>query len=65
MARRRQRPGLRTPELPDALLLDSEGLSAAATGDLRVRAEISLAERLARIVQEKSVKAAVSTSRRW
>ncbi len=46
MARRRQRPGLRAPEFPDALLLDSEGLSAAATGDLRVRAEMSLAERL-------------------
>ena len=46
MARRRQRQGLRARELPDALLLDSQGLSAAAAGDVRVRAELSLAERL-------------------
>lgn len=46
MARRGQRQRLRAPALPDALLLDSEGLSAAATGDARVRAELSLAERL-------------------
>jgi len=43
MARRR---GLRPLVLPDAVLLDSEGLSAAAAGSARVRAELVLAERL-------------------
>ena len=46
MARRRQRQGLKTRVLPDALLLDSEGLSAAAVGHVRVRAELAIAERL-------------------
>lgn len=43
MARRRERRQL---TLPDAVLLDSEGLSAAAAGSARVRAELILAERL-------------------
>jgi len=43
LARRR---GLRPLVLPDAVLLDSEGLSAAAAGSARVRAELALAERL-------------------
>jgi predicted nucleic acid-binding protein len=55
MARRRQRWGLRDPELPDALLLDSEGLSAAAVGDIRVRAELALAERLGASVHVSAV----------
>ena len=37
MARRRQRRQL-AGEVPDAVLLDSEGLSAGAQGDARVRA---------------------------
>lgn len=46
MARRRPRRTLRPLVLPDAVLLDSEGLSAAARGDARARAELTLAERL-------------------
>jgi predicted nucleic acid-binding protein len=43
MARRRERRQL---ILPDAVLLDAEGLSAAAAGSARVRAELIVAERL-------------------
>jgi predicted nucleic acid-binding protein len=43
MARRRERRQL---ILPDAVLLGSEGLGAAAAGSARVRAELILAERL-------------------
>jgi predicted nucleic acid-binding protein len=46
VARRRPRRTLRPLVLPDAVLLDSEGLSAAARGDARARAELALAERL-------------------
>lgn len=46
MARRRSRRTLKPLVLPDAVLLDSEGLSAAARGDARPRAELALAERL-------------------
>jgi predicted nucleic acid-binding protein len=43
MARRR---GSKPLTLPDAIVLDAEGLSAAAAGSPRVRAELALAERL-------------------
>jgi hypothetical protein len=43
VARRRRSKSL---TLPDAVVLDAEGLSAAAAGSQRVRAELALAERL-------------------
>jgi predicted nucleic acid-binding protein len=46
---------LRALVLPDAVLLDSEGLSAAATGHVRVRAELALAERLGASVHVSAV----------
>jgi predicted nucleic acid-binding protein len=46
MARRRQPRRLRVAAVPDALVLDSGALSAGAAGDMRVRAELSLAEQL-------------------
>lgn len=46
MARRRQRRQLRPAALPDALILDAGALSGAAAGEIRVRAELSLAEQL-------------------
>lgn len=46
MARRRQRRQLRPAGLPDALILDAGALSGAAAGEVRVRAELSLAEQL-------------------
>jgi hypothetical protein len=46
VARRRPRRTLKPLVLPDAVLLDSEGLSAAARGDARTRAELALAERI-------------------
>jgi predicted nucleic acid-binding protein len=46
VARRRQRRRLRPAALPDALILDAGALSGAAAGELRVRAELSLAEHL-------------------
>lgn len=52
MARRR---GLRPLVLPDAVLLDSEGLSAAAAGSPRVRAELALAERLGAAIHVSAV----------
>jgi predicted nucleic acid-binding protein len=52
MARRRERRQL---ILPDAVLLDSEGLSAAAAGSARVRAELILAERLGASVHVSAV----------
>jgi predicted nucleic acid-binding protein len=50
---RRQR--LRPLVLPDAVLLDSEGLSAAAAGSPRVRAELALAERLGATIHVSAV----------
>jgi predicted nucleic acid-binding protein len=41
--------------LADAVLLDSEGLSAAAAGSPRVRAELALAERLGASVHVSAV----------
>ena len=52
MARRRERRQL---ILPDAVLLDSEGLSAAAAGSAGVRAELILAERLGASVHVSAV----------
>jgi predicted nucleic acid-binding protein len=46
VARRRQRGQLKPSGLPDAVVLDSSALSGAAVGDLRVRAELALAEQL-------------------
>jgi predicted nucleic acid-binding protein len=43
VARRR---GSKPLTLPDAVVLDAEGLSAAAAGSARVRAELAIAERL-------------------
>ena len=54
MARRRRRRQL-TGEVPDAVLLDSEGLSAGAQGDARVRAELTVAEQLGARVHVSSV----------
>lgn len=53
MARRRQRQ--LAGEVPDAVLLDSEGLSAGAQGDARVRAELTVAEQLGARVHVSSV----------
>jgi predicted nucleic acid-binding protein len=52
MARHRERRQL---ILPDAVVLDSEGLSAAAAGSARVRAELILAERLGASVHVSAV----------
>lgn len=46
MARRRQRRQLRPAGIPDAVALDSGALSGAAAGNVRVRAELALAEQL-------------------
>lgn len=54
MARRRQSRQL-TGEVPDAVLLDSEGLSAGAQGNARVRAELTVAEQLGTRVYVSSV----------
>ncbi len=46
MARRRSRRQLRVLTVPDHVLLDSEGLNGATANNLRVRAELVMAERL-------------------
>ena len=46
MARRRQRRQLRSAALPDAVILDAGALTGASAGEVRVRAELSLAEQL-------------------
>lgn len=46
MARRRQRGRLRAPAVPDAVVLDSGAVTAGAQGDVRVRAELTLAEQI-------------------
>jgi predicted nucleic acid-binding protein len=46
VARRRQRGRLKPSGLPDAVVLDASAVSGAAVGDLRVRAELALAEQL-------------------
>ena len=43
---RRQRRRLRPTTLPDAVLLDATALSQAAHGDVRVRAELAIAEQI-------------------
>lgn len=55
MARRRQRRQLRSRGIPDAVALDSGALSAAAAGDPRTRAELTLAEELGVEVHVSSV----------
>ncbi len=55
MARRRQRRQLRTGAVPDAVVLDSGALVGAAAGQVRVRAELSLAEQLGVEVHVSSV----------
>ncbi len=55
MARRRPRRQLRPAEIPAAVLLDSSALSGAANGQVRVRAELSLAEELGVAVHVSSV----------
>ena len=55
MARRRRARLLSGRGLPDALVLDSGPLSAAAGGEVRVRAELSLAEQLGVEVHMSSV----------
>ena len=55
MARRRQPRRLRVAAVPDAVVLDSGALSAGAQGDVRVRAELSLAEQLGARVHVSSV----------
>ena len=55
MARRRQSRQLRGRSLADAVVLDSGALSKAAAGDLRVRAELSIAEQLGADVHVSSV----------
>jgi predicted nucleic acid-binding protein len=54
VARRRQSRHL-TGEVPDAVLLDSEALSAGAQGDARVRAELTVAEQMGTRVHVSSV----------
>ena len=46
MARRRRSRRLSTFAVPDAIVLDSGAVSAAAEGDVRVRAELSVAEEI-------------------
>jgi predicted nucleic acid-binding protein len=55
VARRRQPRRLRTAPVPDAVVLDSGALSAAAEGHIRVRAELTLAEQLGADVHVSSV----------
>lgn len=55
MARRRQPRRLRVAAVPDAVVLDSGALSAGAQGDVRVRAELSVAEQLGARVHVSSV----------
>jgi len=56
VARRRQQPRqLRGRPLADAVVLDSGALSKAAAGDVRVRAELAVAEQLGAGVHVSSV----------
>jgi len=55
VARRRQRRQLRPSGIPDAVVLDSGALSGAAAGEVRVRAELTLAEQLGVEVHASSV----------
>ena len=55
MARRRSRSRLRGASVPDAVVLDSGALSAGASGQVRVRAELAIAEQLAVRVHVSSV----------
>jgi predicted nucleic acid-binding protein len=55
VARRRQRRQLRPGGVPDAIVLDASALSGAAAGQIRVRAELTLAEKLGVDVHVSSV----------
>ena len=55
MARRRPSRRLRSAAVPAAVVLDSHALSAGAQGHVRVRAELTLAERLGASVHVSSV----------
>jgi predicted nucleic acid-binding protein len=55
VARRRQGRQLKPGGIPDAVLLDSEALSAGAQGNVRVRAELTVAEQLGARVHVSSV----------
>lgn len=55
MARRRRSRRLSVVDVPDGVVLDSGALSAGAQGDVRVRAELSLAEQLGVRVHVSSV----------
>ncbi len=55
MARRRQRNDVTPHHVPDGVVLDSGALGAAATGDPRVRAELTLAEQLGVAIHVSSV----------
>lgn len=55
MARRRQPRQLRPGTIPDAVVLDAGALSGAAAGQVRVRAELRLAEELGVEVHVSSV----------
>ncbi len=55
MARRRQRRQLKRDGIPDAVVLDAGALSDAASGQVRARAELSLAEELGVEVHVSSV----------
>ena len=55
MARRRSRSRLRGASVPDAVVLDSGALSAGASGQVRVRAELAIAEQLGVRVHVSSV----------
>jgi predicted nucleic acid-binding protein len=46
VAGRRRSRSLKTPAVPGGVVLDSAALSAAAHGDVRVRAELTIAEQL-------------------
>jgi hypothetical protein len=55
MARRRQTSRVGAHGIPDGVVLDSGALTAAAQGDVRVRAELTLAEQLGVEVHVSSV----------
>ncbi|MHB8293301.1 MAG: type II toxin-antitoxin system VapC family toxin [Acidimicrobiales bacterium] len=55
VARRRQRAQIRGHGVPDGVVLDSGALSAAAKGDARVRAELTLAQQFGVEVHVSSV----------
>ena len=55
MARRRRSPRLTAAAIPDGVVLDAGALTAAAQGDMRARAELTLANELGVRVHVSSV----------